>query len=107
MLLGGLNGAKERISGTNLWEARSKADLDVDDCHPGSASMIENACGSSQESVFAVFGVDGNNSGLTIHAQHGGVGRVNRKWNSHIEFLFGKELREIRIVVQSDAQPQV
>jgi hypothetical protein len=46
--------------------------------------VIEDACGTSQEGVFVVFGVDGNNAGLAIHAQDGRVSRVERKCSGHI-----------------------
>ena len=77
MLLRGLNGTEERISGTDLREARSKTDLDVDDCHTASAGMIENAPGSSQKSIFGLSCVNGNNTGLTVHTQDSRVGRMN------------------------------
>jgi hypothetical protein len=31
-----------------------------------------------------VFGVDGNDAGLAIHAQDGGVSRIDRKCSGHI-----------------------
>jgi hypothetical protein len=77
MLLRGLNGTEERISGTDLREARPKTDLDVDDCHAASAGMIENTPGSNQKSVFGLSCVDGNNAGLTVHTQDSRVGRMN------------------------------
>jgi hypothetical protein len=57
MLLQGLNGAEERISGADFREARSKTDLDVNDCHAAGASMLENTFGSNQKGVFALSGV--------------------------------------------------
>jgi len=84
MLLGGFNGAEESISGADLGEPRSKTYLDVDDGHASSTSMIENTCGSNQKGVFALPGVDGNDAGLTIHAQDGRVSRINRECVSHI-----------------------
>ena len=46
--------------------------------------MIEDACRTSQEGVFVVFGVDGNDAGLAIHAQDGGVSWMDRKCSDHI-----------------------
>jgi hypothetical protein len=46
--------------------------------------VIEDACGTSQEGVFVVFGVDGDDAGLAIHAQDGCVSRIDGKCSSHI-----------------------
>jgi hypothetical protein len=67
----------------DLRESRSKTHLDVDYGHAGSTSMIEHTCDSNQKSVFAFSGVNGNDAGLTIHAQDGCVGRINREGVSH------------------------
>ena len=77
MLLRGLNGTEECISGADLREAWSKTDLDVDYGHAASASMIENTFGSKQKGVFVLLCVDGDDAGLTVHAQDGRVGRIN------------------------------
>ena len=71
---------RELISG----RPGSKTYLDVNDSHAAGASMIENTCGSGQKGVFGLSGVDGNDSGLTVHAQDGGVGRMNWKLSNHI-----------------------
>jgi threonine aldolase len=84
MLRRGFNGAEEKVPRTDLREPRPKADLDTDNCHAGGTRVIEDACGTSQEGVFVVFGVDGNNAGLAIHAQDGRVSRVQRKCGGHI-----------------------
>jgi hypothetical protein len=87
MLLGGFYGGKECISRTDLGKSRSKAHLDMDDGHASRTSMIENTCDSIQKSVFGVSGVDGNDRGLTIHAQDSGVGRIDRQRSSHIKLF--------------------
>jgi len=79
MLRRGFNGAEENVSRTDLREPGTKADLDMDNGHAGGTRVIEDACGTSQEGVFVVFGVDGNDAGLAIHAQDGGVSRIDRK----------------------------
>ena len=60
--------------------------------------MIENTCDSNQKSVFAFSGVKGNDAGLTIHAQDGSVGRINRECVSHTKFFLAQSL-PVRIVV--------
>ena len=79
MLLRGLDRTEECISGTDLGESRSKPYPDMDYGHAGSAGMIENTRDSNQKSVFSVSGVNGNDAGLTIHAQEGRVGRIDRE----------------------------
>jgi hypothetical protein len=59
----------------------------VDYGHARSTSMIENTCDSNQKSVFGLSGVNGNDAGLTIHAQDGRVGRINRERVRHIQLL--------------------
>jgi hypothetical protein len=46
--------------------------------------VVEDACGTSQEGVFVLFGVDGDDAGLAIHAQDGGVSRIDRRCSGHI-----------------------
>jgi hypothetical protein len=60
--------------------------------HASSTSMIENTCDSNQKNVLGRSGVNGNDAGLTIHAQDGRVGRINRECVSHIEAPFGTVL---------------
>jgi len=84
MLRRGFNGAEENVSRTDLREPGTKADLDMDNGHAGGTRVIEDACGTSQEGVFVVFGVDGNDAGLAIHAQDGGVSRIDRKCSGQI-----------------------
>lgn len=84
MLRRGFNGAEENVSRTDLRESRTKADLDMDNGHAGGTRVIEDACGTSEEGVFVVFGVDGNDAGLAIHAKDGGVSRIDRKCSGHI-----------------------
>jgi hypothetical protein len=84
MLCRGFNGAEENVSRTDLREPRTKADLDMDNGHAGGTRVIEDACGTSQEGVFVVFGVDGDDAGLAIHAQDGCVSRIDGKCSSHI-----------------------
>jgi hypothetical protein len=59
----------------------------MDDGHASSTSMMKNICDANQKCVFSFSRVDGNDAGLTIHAQDGGVGRVNRECISHIKLL--------------------
>jgi hypothetical protein len=92
MLLRGLDRAEECIAGADLGKARSKTHLDVDYGHARSTSMIENICGSNQKSVFGLSGVDRNDAGLTIHAQDGRVGGMNRKRSSHIKLPSAQNL---------------
>ena len=74
---------RELISGSPC----SKTYLDVDYGHAGRTSMFENTCDSNQKSVFALSGVNGNDAGLTIHAQDGRVGGIKRERVSHIKPL--------------------
>jgi len=67
----------------NLRQSGAKADLDVDNRHAGGTRVIEDACGTSQERVFVILRIDGNDAGLTVHAQDGGAGRIDRKCSSH------------------------
>ena len=83
MLCRGFNGTEEHVSGTNLRQSGAKADLDVDNRHAGGTRVIEDACGTSQEGVFVILRMDGNDAGLTVHAQDGGAGRIDRKCSSH------------------------
>ena len=62
--------------------------------------MIENTCDSNQKSVFALSGVKGNDAGLTIHAQDGRVGRINRECVSHTKLLWHRALK-VRTVAES------
>ena len=50
----------------------------------GVTRVIEDACGTSQEGIFVLFGVDGNDAGLAIHAQDGGVSWIDRKCSGHV-----------------------
>jgi|ERR1700730_5728717 hypothetical protein len=84
MLRRGLNGTEEDVSRTNFWKSGAEADLDMDNGKASGTCMIENACGTGKEGVFVVFGVDGNGAALTVHAQNGGVRRINRKCSRHI-----------------------
>jgi hypothetical protein len=84
MLRRGFNGAEENVSRTDLRESGAKADLDMDNGHAIGTRVNEDACGASQEGVFVVFGIDGNDAGLAIHAQDGGVSRIDRKCSGHI-----------------------
>lgn len=92
MLRGGLNGAEEDVSRADLWEPGTKADLDMDNGHAGGTRVTEDACGTSQEGVFVVFGVDGNHAGLAIHAQDGGVSRIDRKCSGQIAPPIGRRV---------------
>src|ERR1700746_2655336 len=83
MLCRGFNGTEEHVSGTNLRQSGAKADLDVDNRHAGGTSVIEDARGTSQEGVFVILRIDGTGAGLTVHAQDGGGGRIDRKCSSH------------------------
>ena len=104
MLLRGSNGAEECISGTDLGKSRSKTDFDVDYRHASSASMIEDTCDSSQKRVFGLSGVNGNDAGLTVHAQDGRTGRIDRKCVGQIKLLWRTAL-PVRIVVLDWATP--
>jgi hypothetical protein len=73
---------RELISGN----PGSKTYLDVDDRHASSTGMVENACDPSQKSIFGLSRVDRNDAGLTIHAQDGRVGWINREIR-HIKLL--------------------
>ena len=84
MLRRGFNGTEENVSRTDLRQPGTKTDLDMDNGHAGGTRVVEDACGASQEGVFVVFGVDGNDAGLAIHAQDGGVSRKDRKYNGQI-----------------------
>src|SRR5580704_2443188 len=84
MLRRGFNGTEENVSRTDLRQPGTKTDLDMDNGHAGGTRVVEDACGTSQEGVFVVFGVDGNDAGLAIHAQDGGVSRIERKCSGHI-----------------------
>jgi len=66
MLRRGLDGTEEDVSRTDFWKSGAEADLDMDNGKAGGACVIENACGTGKEGVFVVFGVDGNDAGLTI-----------------------------------------
>ena len=85
MLRRGFNGAEEYVSRTDLRQPGTKPDLDMDNGYAGGTRVVEDACGTSQEGVFVVFGVDGNDAGLAIHAQDGGVSRIDRKCSGHID----------------------
>jgi hypothetical protein len=41
--------------------------------HAAGTCMIEDTRGTSQEGVFVVFCIDGNDAGLAIHAQYCGM----------------------------------
>ena len=84
MLRRGFNGTEENVSRTDLRQPGAEADLDMDNGHAGGTRVVEDACGTSQEGVFVVFGVDGNDAGLAIHAQDGGLSRIERKCSGHI-----------------------
>jgi len=84
MLRRGFNGAEENVSRTDLRQPGTKADLDMDNGHAGGTRVVEDACGTSQEGVFVLFGVDGDDAGLAIHAQDGGVSRIDRRCSGHI-----------------------
>ena len=84
MLRRGFNGTEENVSRTDLRQSGTKTDLDMDNDHADGTRVVEDACGTSQEGVFVVFGVDGNDAGLAIHAQDGGVSRIDRKCSGHI-----------------------
>jgi hypothetical protein len=75
----GFNGAEEDVSRTDLREPGPKSDLDMDNGHAGGTRVIEDACGTSQESVFVVFGGDGNDPSLAIQAENADVSRIDRK----------------------------
>ena len=53
-----------------LKKSGTKADLDMDNGHAGGTRVAENACGTSEEGVFIVFGVNGNAAGAA-HAAGG------------------------------------
>ena len=103
MLLRGFDGTEQCVSGTDLGEPWSKTYLAVDDGHAGSTSMIENTRDSSQKSVFGFPGVNRNNAGLTIHAQDGCVGRIERKHIGHNQGL--RRALPVRIVIQCGISP--
>ena len=84
MLRRGFNGTEENVSRTDLRKPGTKTNLDMDNGHAGSACVIKYASSTSEEGVFVVFGVDGNDAGLAIHAQDGGVSRIDRKCSGHI-----------------------
>jgi hypothetical protein len=84
MLRRGFNSAEENVSRTDLREPGTKADLDMNNGYASGTRVIEDACGTSQEGVLVVFGVDGNDAGLAIHAQDGGVSRIDRKYSGQI-----------------------
>ena len=83
MLCRGLNGTEDHVSGTNLGQSGAKADLDVDNRDASGTRVIEDSCGTSQEGVLVILRIDGNDAGLTVHAQDGGAGRIDRKCSSH------------------------
>jgi len=85
MLRRGFNGAEEYVSRTDLRQPGTKPDLDMDNGYAGGTRVVEDTCGTSQEAVFVGFGVDGNDAGLAIHAQDGGVSRIDRKCSGHID----------------------
>jgi hypothetical protein len=84
MLRRGFNGAEENVSRTDLGESGTKADSEMDNGHAAGTPVVEDACGTSQEGIFVVFGVDSNDTGLAIHAQDSGVSRIDRKCSDHI-----------------------
>jgi hypothetical protein len=82
MLRRRFNGAEENVSRTDLGESGTKADLDMDNGHAGGTRVIEDACDTSQEGVFVVFGVDGNDAGLLweTHGSRLPLRGVIRSW---------------------------
>jgi hypothetical protein len=69
----------------------------MDDGHASGTSVMENICDPKQKSVFTVSRVDGNDAGLTIHAQDGRVRRIDGDCIRHIKLLPGGERRRSRL----------
>jgi hypothetical protein len=102
MLRRGFNGAENNVLRTDLREPGTKADLDMDNGHAGGTRVCEDTCGTSQEGVFVVFRVDGNDAGLAIHAQDGGVSRIDRKCRGHIAPRAAECVLPDTILIQRD-----
>src|SRR4029077_15531840 len=77
-------------------------DLDMNNGHASGTRVIEDACGTSQEGVLVVFGVDGNDAGLAIHAQDGGVSRIDRKYSGQIAPRAAEGFLPDSILIQRD-----
>jgi len=102
MLRRGFQGAEENVSRTDLGESGTKADLRVDNGHAAGTTVIEDACGTRQEGIFVVFGVDGNDAGLAIQTQDGGVSRTDRKCSDHIAPRGAGGFLQDSILIQRD-----
>jgi hypothetical protein len=59
----------------------------MDNGHAGGTCMIEDICRPRQEGVFVVFGVNGNDGGLAIHAQDRGMRGIDGKCWGHNHLL--------------------
>ena len=102
MLRRGFNRAEENVSRTDLREPGTKADLEMDNGHAGGTRVVEDACGTSQKGFFVIFGVNGKDAGLTIHAQDRSVSRIDGKCSRHIAPMRAEEFLPDSILIKCE-----